>query len=194
MKKIRITGLLLLVFMITILGACSGSRLRDPLNWELEKFSYTDQNGEKFGSSDLKEKVWVADFIFTSCQTVCPPMTANMTRLQNMLKEEGIQDVEFVSFSVDPTVDTPEKLQEFMKQYDMDASKWHFLTGYTQEEINQFAEKNFQTLVDKPASTTQVVHGTSLYLVDKSGTVVKKYSAVQNTPYENIINDIKAIR
>lgn len=121
-------------------------------------------------------------------------MTANMTKLQKMLKEKGIKDVEFVSFSVDPTVDTPEKLQEFMKKYEMDASKWYFLTGYSQEEINQFAEKNFKTLVDKPASTTQVIHGTSLYLVDTTGTVVKKYSALQNTPYEDIIKDIQTIR
>lgn len=57
----------------------------------------------------MKDKVWVADFIFTSCETVCPPMTANMEKLQNMLQKEGIKDVEFVSFSVDPEVDTPEK-------------------------------------------------------------------------------------
>lgn len=160
----------------------------------MEKFSYTDQNGKPFSLSGLKGKVWVADFIFTSCETVCPPMTANMTKLKNMLKEEGIKDVEFVSFSVDPTVDKPEKLKEFMGRYDTDMSKWHFLTNYTQEEITAFAKNSFQTLIDKPASTTQVIHGTKFYLVDKNGTVVKSYPALTNTPYEGIIQDIKTIR
>ncbi|WP_129728949.1 SCO family protein [Ectobacillus funiculus] len=194
MERYRIIRMLMAVSVILLLAACGESKLKDPLNWEVEQFSYTDQNGKTFGSSDLQKKVWIADFIFTSCETVCPPMTANMTKLQKMLKEKGIKDVEFVSFSVDPTVDTPEKLQEFMKKYEMDASKWHFLTGYSQEEISQFAEKNFKALVDKPASTTQVIHGTSLYLVDTTGTVVKKYSALQNTPYEDIIKDIQTIR
>ncbi|KFN04505.1 SCO family protein [Bacillus clarus] len=194
MKKMSLSGLLMLIFVITTLGACSDNKLRDSLNWAVEKFSFTDQNGKKFGSSELKEKVWVADFIFTSCQTVCPPMTANMAKLQKMLHTEGIKDVEFVSFSVDPEVDTPEKITEFMKVYEMDATSTHFLTGYTRPEIEKFSKNNFQALVAKPENNTQVIHGTSFYLVDKSGKVVKKYSGLQNTPYEDIIRDIKRIQ
>jgi protein SCO1/2 len=67
------------------------------------------------------------------------------------------------------------------------------LTGYSQEEIEQFAKESFQTLVDKPDSTNQVVHGTSFYLVDQHGKVMKKYSGVSNTPYEDIIRDIKRL-
>ncbi|EEL33788.1 MULTISPECIES: SCO family protein [Bacillus cereus group] len=194
MKKMRVIRLLMLISIITILGACSDSKLRDSLDWDVEKFTFTDQHGKKFGSSDLKEKVWVADFIFTSCQTVCPPMTANMAKLQKMLNAEGIKDVEFVSFSVDPEVDTPEKITEFMKVYEMDTKRTHFLTGYTRPDIERFAKKNFQTLVTKPENNSQVIHGTSFYLVDKDGKVVKKYSGLQNTPYEDIIRDIKRIR
>jgi len=192
--KHRRTLLIIGTICLSLLLAACGNKIEDPLNWKLQSFSYTDQNEKTFGLNDLKGKVWVADFIFTSCETVCPPMTANMTRLQQQLKGEGITDVEFVSFSVDPTVDTPAKLKDFMGNYDLDDSKWHFLTGYKQEEINEFASKNFKTLVDKPASTTQVIHGTSLYLVDKNGTIMKSYPAVQNPPYEQIIKDIKALR
>lgn len=130
MKSFRIISFFVLISVILLLTAC-GSKLRDQLNWKLDNFSYTDQNGKTFGRDDLKGKVWVADFIFTSCKTVCPPLIANMERLQRMLKDEGVQNVEFVSFSVDPTVDTPSKLKEFMSRYDMDESKWHFLTGYS---------------------------------------------------------------
>ena len=73
-------------------------------------------------------------------------------------------------------------------------TRTHFLTGYTRPEIEKFAKKNFQALVTKPENNTQVIHGTSFYLVDKSGKVVKKYSGLQNTPYEDIIRDIKRIR
>ncbi|MFX3624998.1 MAG: SCO family protein [Ectobacillus sp.] len=183
----------IVIAAVLLLAAC-GNKIENPLNWKLQSFSYTDQNGDTFGLNDLKGKVWVADFVFTSCETVCPPMTANMTKLQQKLKEEGITDVEFVSFSVDPTVDTPAKLKEFMDKYDMDAAKWHFLTGYSQGEINAFASKNFKTAVNKPASSTQVIHGTSLYIVDQNGIVVKNYSAIKDTPYEQIIRDIKTLR
>ncbi|MFB9759325.1 SCO family protein [Ectobacillus funiculus] len=193
MKTFRIIKTFAVISIIILLAAC-GPKLKDQTDWKLDSFSYTDQNGKPFGLSDLKGKVWVTDFIFTSCQTVCPPLTANMTRLQKMIKDEGIKNVEFVSFSVDPTVDTPSKMKEFMSRYDMDQSKWHFLTGYTQEEIQNFGKKNFKTLIDKPESSDQVIHGTRFYLVDQNGIVVKSYSGLQNTPYEEIIGDIKRIQ
>ncbi|PEN17487.1 cytochrome c oxidase assembly protein, partial [Bacillus wiedmannii] len=112
------------------LGACKDAELNNSLNWDVQKFSFTDQNGKQFGSAELQDKIWVADFFFTSCQTVCPPMTANMAKIQRMLNTDGIKDVEFVSFSVDPEVDTPEKITEFMKVYEMDGNRTHFLTGY----------------------------------------------------------------
>ncbi|GAA3326913.1 hypothetical protein GCM10020331_064750 [Ectobacillus funiculus] len=66
------------------------------------------------------------------------------------------------------------------------------MTGYSQEEIEQFAKESFQTLVDKPDSTNQVVHGTSFFIwLIKNGKVMKKYSGVSNTPYEDIVRDIK---
>lgn len=76
----------------------------------------------------------------------------------------------------------------------MDTKRTHFLTGYTRPDIEKFAKKNFKTLVTKPENNSQVIHGTSFYLMDKDGKVVKKYSGLQNTPYEEIIRDIKRIR
>lgn len=111
--KVKIKRMLLLL-SIVLLAAC-GKTIPDAKNWPVDDFTFTDQNGQSFGLSDLKGKVWVADFIFTNCETVCPPMTANMAKLQDMVKEEGL-DVEFVSFSVDPEVDTPEKLKEYAKK------------------------------------------------------------------------------
>lgn len=180
--------------LIILAGCSTGAKIPKALNWDITDFQYINQNGEPYALKDLKGKVWVADFMFTSCETVCPPMTANMARLQKMAKEENL-DVQFVSFSVDPTVDTPDILKTYIQKYTTDTSNWTLLTGYSQEEIEGFAKESFQTLVDKPdtATTNQVTHGTSFYLVDQNGKVMKKYSGISNTPYEDIIRDIKRL-
>lgn len=196
MKQYRkILGLLVTLCLVVLAGCSSESsevKLRGSLDMDLEEFEYTNQNGEKFGTDDLKGKVWVADFMFTSCETVCPPMTANMAKLQAMAKEENL-DVEFVSFSVDPEVDTPEALKTFIDKFTDDTENWNLLTGYSLEEIKRFAKDNFETLVDKPEGQEQVTHGTKFYLVDQQGLIVKEYSGISNTPYEEILQDIERL-
>ena len=74
MKKWWMIGL---TTMLIVLAGC-GQEIEDPLNWEVESFEYTNQDEEMVSLDDLKGKVWMADFVFTSCETVCPPMTYNM--------------------------------------------------------------------------------------------------------------------
>lgn len=176
-----------LLLPILLLAGC-GQGIKNPLNWQIDGFTFKDQNGQNIGLDELKGKVWIADFIFTSCETVCPPMTANMTKLYHQLKEEGIDDITFVSFSVDPEVDTTDKIKEFMNKYELNSANWHFLSGYSQDEITQFAEKSFHTIVAKPKNNDQVIHGTQFYLIDKNGTIVKDYSAISDVPYDQIIS------
>jgi protein SCO1 len=185
-------GLIAFICMTILLSGC-GNKIPDAKNWPLADFTFTDQNGQPFGLADLKGKVWVADFIFTNCETVCPPMTANMAKLQDMAKAEGL-DVEFVSFSVDPENDKPETLKQYVEKFDADLSNWHLLTGYSQEEIEEFAKKNFKTIVKKPEQNDQVIHGTDFYLIDREGNIVKYYSGLNNTPYEEILKHIKALQ
>ncbi len=179
--------------LFVVLAACS-NEIEDPLNWDIESFEYMNQEGEQVSLDDLKGKVWMADFVFTSCETVCPPMTFNMSKLNDALVEEGVEDVQFVSFSVDPTVDTPEKIKAFMADYDLANADWQFLTGYSQEEIETFAQGNFKALVRKPEEGTQVDHATWFYLVDQDGKIVKAYPGFQDVPYEDIMNDIKILQ
>ncbi|WP_285800673.1 MULTISPECIES: SCO family protein [unclassified Exiguobacterium] len=182
-----------LMTMLIVLAGC-GQEIEDPLNWEVESFEYMNQEKEMVSLDDLKGKVWMADFVFTSCETVCPPMTYNMTKLNEALEEEGVEDVQFVSFSVDPTVDTPEKMKEFMSGYDLSKADWQFLSGYSQDEIETFAQENFKALVRKPEEGTQVDHATYFYLVDQEGKIIKAYPGFQDVPTEDIINDIKILQ
>ena len=93
---------------------------------QLPDFSLTDQRGAPFALSDLQDKVWIADFIFTSCATICPPMTIQMASLQD---EFVAKDVHFVSFSVDPERDTPEVLYRYAGHYGADKQSLVFLDG-----------------------------------------------------------------
>ncbi|OEH94254.1 cytochrome c oxidase assembly protein [Bacillus solimangrovi] len=187
--------MLFVLLLITILSACSNSEktLEEPNNWKVEDFTYTNQANNPVSLEDLKGTVWLADFIFTNCDTVCPPMTANMNKLQVKLKEEGMEDVRIVSFSVDPEVDTPQMLQEFGDKFGVDYSNWDFLTGYKLDEVKTLALKSFKALVEKPEGEDQVWHGTSFYLVNQEGIVVRDYSGL-DVPFEQIIADIKTIR
>ncbi|MFF2286708.1 SCO family protein [Peribacillus butanolivorans] len=180
--------------VLLLLTACGSSGVPDAKNWDLENFSYIDQEGEPFSKSDLKGKVWVTDFIFTSCEDVCLPMTSNMSKLQKMLKDEGISDVEFVSFSVDPEIDKPAVLKKFGDQFNVDYTNWHFLTGYGQEEIEQFALDNFKTIVKKPENEDQVIHQTSFFLVDQDGKIIQEYTGLQDIPFDEIIKHIKILQ
>lgn len=182
-KKIGSLSILLIMLMIS---GCSSSNLAFPEDT-------IDQKSELFGAGNIKNKILVVDFIFTNCETVCPPLTNNMSKLQEMAKEKELE-VEFVSFSVDPENDTPEKLVSFAEQFEVDFTNWHFLTGYSQKEIEAFAQDSFKAIVQKPTSTDQVIHGTSFYLVNKKGEVSNKYSGLQETPYDQIIQDIENLQ
>lgn len=181
--------------MVTfLLTACSSNGIKNPLNYTVEEFTYTDQNGNPFGLKDLEGKVWVADFIFTNCETVCLPMTNNMKKLQDEAEKEGIENIQFVSFSVDPTVDSPEVLNDFGKSFHVDFQNWHFLTGYSQEHIEEFAMDVFKTVAVKPQTGDQVVHGTSFFLIDANGVVMKDYAGPDEFPMDEIIKDIKSLQ
>ncbi|RKD22639.1 hypothetical protein BEP19_10280 [Ammoniphilus oxalaticus] len=173
--------------------ACGNQQpqLEDSLNWPVQEFTAVNEQGEEIGLEQLQGKLWIADFIFTNCATVCLPMTAQKTVLQQELKDQGL-DVTLISFSVDPKRDTPEVLQEYAEQFDADLSNWHFLTGYTEDEIKRISEKDFKSSLIFETGTDQVTHGTYFFLVDQSGVIVQKYSGMHDSSAE-IIADVKQL-
>ena len=192
--RIRKVFYVMLAVGVAVLAACGQNEIEDALEWPVEDFTFTNQEGESFGSSDLEGKVWLADFIFTNCPDICPPMTANMLKIQELAKEEGLDDIEFVSFSVDPEVDTPEVLKEFGDRFYLDYSNWNFVTGYGQDEIEAFAMDNFKTLVQKPDNEDFVIHQGYFFLVDQNGEVMKSYSGASDVPIDEIIEDMKILQ
>lgn len=190
-KKIMLVGLLVLS---SILAACGSYKFEPEMSIDVEDFSFTNQNNEQVSLESLKGKPWLAMFIFTNCNSICPPMTFNMADVQKSLKDEGVNDYQIVAFSVDPEVDAPDVLQNYLKTYSVvDDSKWQLLTGYKQQYIEQFARKSFNSLVKNDPNSDQVVHMGSFYLVNADGVVVKDYDGASNVPVETIVADMKAL-
>ncbi|MEH6994773.1 lipoprotein [Neobacillus drentensis] len=185
---------LLIIFGALLLSACGQKGIQNPLDYPVKDFKAVTQDNKPFEKKNLDGKIWVADFIFTNCADVCPPMTANMTKLQKMVDEEELKNVEFVSFSVDPTVDTPEKLTEYAQNFGLKDDNWTFLTGYSQEFIETYARETFKTLVKKPQEGDQVIHQTYFFLVGPDEKVKKIYDGYQEVPYDEMISDIKALQ
>ncbi|WP_368077923.1 SCO family protein [Bacillus sp. NTK074B] len=181
-----------------LLVGCQGEDVEEsfPMKVEVGDLEAVDQSGEKTSLRDLNEgKILVADFIFTNCDTVCLPMTANMSKLQKKIAEAGLKDeVQLVSLSIDPEHDTPEVLKEYSSRYEFNDGNWSFLTGYSRDEIEFFANVSFKTPAAKVEGSNQFVHGTSFYLVSESGKLLKKYEGVTNPPFDEIIRDLESLK
>jgi protein SCO1 len=191
--KYRIS-FLLLVIVALLLSACGQKGIENPLDYPVNDFTAVTQDNKPFEKKNLDGKIWIADFIFTNCADVCPPMTANMTKLQKMVEDEKLENVEFVSFSVDPTVDTPEKLTAYSENFGLKSDNWTFLTGYSQEFIETYAKETFKTLVKKPQEGDQVIHQTYFFLVGPDSKVKKSYAGFEEVPYDEMVNDIKLLQ
>jgi len=177
-----------------ILAGCNSNNFKAETDWEVEPFEHDSHQGEEISLDSLEGNVWLSTFIFTSCDTVCPPMTFNLTEVQDELVAQGVEDYNIVAFSVDPEVDSPEVLADYLAQYNVpDESKWHLLTGYDQGYLSQFARNSFKAVVQDDPNSNQVIHGTSFYLVDQNGVVVKTYSGISDVPIDVIASDMKAL-
>ena len=150
-------------------------------------FSLTTQQGEPLTLSDMKGKIWVADFIFTNCPTICPAMTQEMARLQS----EFVADpVYFVSYSVDPERDTSSVLSRYAKAYGADDRRWHFLTG-DKTHIYQLAEEGFSLAAGH--NGTELLHSTRFVLVTPNGNIYDYYDSRSKPALLRLRRDVKVL-
>ncbi|WP_413380803.1 SCO family protein [Alkalihalobacillus sp. 1P02AB] len=141
----------------------------------VSNFEYVNQNGEVVSLEDLKGHYWLADMVFTACPTVCPIMTPNMRDIQDYAIEEDIE-LKFISFTIDPENDTVDHLKAYTQGMKFNDDYWSFLTGYTIEEITQFAKESFRSPVQKMED--DFVHSTRFFLVNPEGQVIKSYDGM----------------
>lgn len=170
---------------------------------ELPPFSLTDQQGRPFGRDDLRGKVWVADFVFTSCSDACPRLTQRMRSLQDRLDPRG--RVALLSISVDPERDTPEKLRQYGQTYGARDELWRFLTG-SPSEVQRTVVKGFKTAMAKVpvpsdraesddelrAQTFDIMHGDRLVLVDAQARI-RGYYVADDAGLAAVLRDARAL-
>ena len=152
----------------------------------LPSFQLVNQNGEAFGSAQLNGKIWIADFIFTTCPGPCPMISSRMSELQKPLEKT---DVHLVSFTVDPTKDTPEVLRGYAERLDAQPGRWDFLTG-AQSTIYNLSRNGFKLAVADSGDQTGVpVHSTRMVLVDRHGSIRGYYNAAEADAMTKLLAD-----
>ena len=138
-------------------------------------FQLVNQNGQPFSSNQLAGKIWIADFIFTSCPGPCPMISSRMSELQKPLEKT---DVHLVSFSVDPEKDTPEVLRGYAEKLHAQPQRWDFLTG-PKATIYDLSKNGFSLAATDGSEEAGVpVHSTRMVLVDRHGKIRGYYDAL----------------
>lgn len=133
---------------------------------KIADFSFTNQNGKVITQKNYENTIYVADFFFTTCPTICPKMTDNMVWLQNQLKNNP--EVKLLSFSVTPDIDTPEVLKKYAQEKGVDDSRWNLVTG-NKKDIYYLARKSYLAVkTGKPEELYDMVHTENFILVDKN--------------------------
>jgi protein SCO1/2 len=149
-------------------------------------FQLVNQNGQPFGSVQLTGKVWIADFIFTSCPGPCPLISTRMSELQKPLENT---DVHLVSFSVDPETDTPQVLRGYAEKLHADPKRWDFLTG-SKSTIYKLSHDGFKLAVsDGGDADGNPVHSTRIVLVDRHGQIRGYYEGTEADAMTKLLAD-----
>jgi len=133
---------------------------------KIADFAFTNQNGKVITQKDYENTIYVADFFFTTCPTICPKMTDNMVWLQNQLKNNP--EVKLLSFSVTPDIDSPEVLKKYAIEKGVDDTRWNLVTG-NKKDIYYLARKSYLAVkTGKPEELYDMVHTENFILVDKN--------------------------
>jgi protein SCO1/2 len=156
-----------------------------PVLGDLPAFSLVAEDNKPFRKDDLLGRVWIADFVFTSCADACPRLQGKMRRLQDRLVplEQG-GNIGLLSISVDPERDTPEKLKQYGEIFGARPGLWRSLTG-DQKEVERTVVKGFHTAMakvprenaDPHLEAFDIMHGERLVLVDRLGRIRGYYDA-----------------
>jgi protein SCO1 len=149
-------------------------------------FQLTNQNGQPFGSAQLAGKIWIADFIYTTCPGPCPMISSRMSELQKPLEKT---DVHLVSFSVDPEKDTPAVLRGYAEKLQAEPGRWDFLTG-PKSAIHKLSHDGFKLAVSDGSDAQGIpVHSTRMVLVDRHGQIRGYYDATEADAITRLVAD-----
>jgi protein SCO1/2 len=164
----------------------------DTVYHKIAPFKFVDQDSSIVTNETYKGKIYVADFFFTSCRTICPIMKTQMVRLYELTKD--MDDVMLLSHTIDPEFDTVALLHDFAKRLGVEAKRWHFVTG-AKDSIYKIAQTSyFATAMEDKTEPDGFIHSGAFLLIDKKGRIRGKYDGTKEEDVNKLIGDIKILR
>ena len=155
-------------------------------------FELTNQNGQKITNKNYKNKIYVADFFFTRCQTICINMAYNMGELQNLYKKDT--DIMFLSHSVTPVIDSVTVLKEYADRKGVIDGKWNITTG-AKTHIYELARKSYFAVLDEgTGDENDFIHTEQFVLVDKEKRIRGYYDGTEKEDMEKLKKDIVLLK
>ncbi|MEP3837257.1 MAG: SCO family protein [Algibacter sp.] len=159
---------------------------------KIANFSLTNQNGKTITQDDYKNKIYVADFFFTTCQTICPIMTTNMAEIQKEILNDD--DVMLLSHSVTPEIDTVAQLKRYAIKKGVNDKKWNLVTG-DKKEIYELARKSYLAVKDQgDGGSFDMIHTENFMLIDKNRQIRGFYDGTNTEDIRRLLNDISILK
>lgn len=170
----------------------NGQTVTDTVYATIPPFRFINQYGDSIGDKNLAGKIYVADFFFTSCPSICPVMQRNMLAVYNAFKDSA--DVKIISYTIDPKYDSVKVLKKYADKLGVTGNTWWFLQG-KKDNTYQIAEKNYLVAVSKDSSAAGgYVHDGYFVLVDKQKRVRGAYDGTDPKQVAQLVDDIKTLK
>lgn len=155
-------------------------------------FKLINQNGDTISQADYADKIYIADFFFTTCPTICPVMTANMADIQQIIK--GDDEVMLLSHSVTPEIDSVPQLKKYALEKGVIDAKWNLVTG-DKKQIYELARKSYlAVLTDGDGGPYDMIHTENFILVDKERRIRGFYDGTSSEEVAQLLEDLKVLK
>ena len=159
---------------------------------KIANFSLTNQNGNRISQRDYQGKIYIADFFFTTCPSICPIMTDNMGYIQSQIMDDP--QVKLLSFSVTPEIDSVPQLKKYAIEKGVNDKKWNLLTG-NKKEIYTLARKSYFVVKDDgDGGPYDMIHTENFVLVDPEKRIRGYYDGTDKAAMENLLADLKTLK
>ncbi|MEZ4801675.1 MAG: SCO family protein [Gelidibacter sp.] len=158
----------------------------------IANFKLINQNGKTITQEDYKDKIYVADFFFTTCQSICPIMTDHMSQIQKEILK--YDDVMLLSHSVTPEIDSVVQLKKYALEKGVNDTKWNLVTG-DKKQIYELARKSYMAVkTDGNGDVYDMIHTENFMLIDKKRQIRGYYDGTKPEDIERLLADIKVLR
>jgi len=158
---------------------------------QIADFSLVNQLGDTITQKTFEGRIYVADFFFTTCATICPIMTEHMGQIQRKIKNDP--DILLLSHTVTPEIDTVAQLKRYADKKGVIAGKWHLVTG-DKKEIYDLARKSYLVAKDQPYSPYDLVHTENFVLIDPQRRIRGFYDGTDPAAIESLLEDIAILK